>query len=179
MQGTDNSHLCAKVKLRAKYIPDEDIKVLDAFGGYGKVWNEVIKVTGRKNICRVGFDKQIRPGCIRGDNRKWMAGMNLNLFNVIDLDAYGIPFDQMQILFLNKYKGYVFFTFIQSMHGGIPIGLLSANGITKKMREQCPTIFSQIGWTLWLDWLAMNGIKKLYHVTFDRKHYGFFSLKKS
>jgi hypothetical protein len=176
MPGTDNSLLEAKVLLRVNHLPPGRTTVLDAYGGYGVVWGEVAQRTGRKDIHRVGIDKEKRDGLVKGDNRKWMAGLNLSRFQVIDLDAYGVPFDQVQILFKAKYKGTVFFTFIQSVMGQIPHGLIRANGITGEMIKESPILFGSIGWSLWLDWLANNGVKTVWHRSLNRKHYGCFVL---
>lgn len=176
MPGTDNSFFDAKVALRIKHLPSGPVKVLDAYGGYGCVWQEVAAQIKRTDIYRVGIDKEKRDGCVRGDNRKWLKGMTLPLFDVIDLDAYGIPFDQVEILFKRKFKGTVFFTFIQSVLGIIPSKLIRINGISRKAQRICPTLFGQIGWQLWLDWLANNGVKRVWHMSKDRKHYGCFIL---
>ena len=176
MQGTDNSLLDAKVQLRIDHMPKGAFIVLDAFAGFGKTWEEVATRTGRKDIYRMGIDAEQRPGCVRGDNRKWLKGIDLARFNVIDLDAYGIPFDQMEILFRRKYSGVVFFTFILSVMGMCPERLLKTAGVTKEIRRKCPTIWGHVGWIIWLDWLAANGVKQVFHRSKYRKHYGCFVL---
>lgn len=148
MPGTDNSLLDAKVTLRIKHLPSGPVKVLDAYGGYGVVWQAVARQTKRTNIYRVGIDKEKRAGCVHGDNRKWLKGMTLSLFDVIDLDSYGIPFDQAEILFKRKFKGVVFFTFIQSMFGMIPSSLIRSSGISREIQRKAPTLFGQIGWQI-------------------------------
>lgn len=140
------------------------------------MWDCVRKTSGRTDIKRLAIDKEKRKCAVRGDNRKWLSGIDVSAFNVIDLDAYGVPFDQVNILFEKKYKGIVFFTFIQSSMGMLPYKLLMVNGINKDMTKMCPTLFGQIGWQLWLDWLGMNGVKQVRHRSKDRKHYGFFVL---
>lgn len=176
MPGTDNSLLGYKVLLRVDHLPVESIRLLDCYGGHGIVWDAVKRLSGRNDIERVGIDKEQRAGLVRGDNRKWMMGLDLSRFNVIDLDAYGVPFDQVQIVFKSGFKGVVFFTFIQSVMGQLPAKLLQSSGIGKEARNECPTLFGQIGWELWLDWLGNNGVTKVWHRSKDRKHYGCFKL---
>ena len=176
MPATDNSFLDAKVMLRINHLPTGPVKVLDAYGGFGVVWHEVAMRTKRVDIYRVGIDKEKRAGCVHGDNRKWLKGMTLSLFDVIDLDSYGVPFDQIEILFRQKYKGIVFFTFIQSVLGMIPSTLIRASGISRKAQRMAPTLFGRIGWQLWLDWLANNGVKRVHYMSNSRKHYGCFVL---
>ncbi len=176
MAGTDNSLLGYKVWLRVDHLPTEPITVLDCFGGYGVVWDCVKRITGRNDIRRLAIDKEKRKGAVRGDNRKWLEGLDVSAYNIIDLDAYGIPFDQVNTLFTKHFKGTVFFTFIQSGMGTMPTKLLKANGISDPMRKACPTLFGQIGWELWLDWLGLKGVKTVFHRSKDRKHYGGFVL---
>ncbi len=169
--------LDAKTQLRADHIPNQPFVVLDAFGGFGETWKNVAKKTGRSDIHRVGIDAQDRPGCVKGDNRKWLKGIDLSRFDVIDLDAYGIPYDQVSILFRRNYSGIVFFTFIQAYEGLVPAKLLAESGITKPMRKKCPTIWAHSAWQMWLDWLANNGVKTVWHRSKHRKHYGCFVLE--
>lgn len=176
MPGTDNSLLGAKVKLRCGHLPTDPFSVLDCFGGYGVVWREVAKQSGRTDIRRVAIDKEDRPGALCGDNRKWLESLDLSEYAVIDLDAYGVPYDQVEILFRRKYCGTVFFTFIQSVMGQMPARLLSAVGIGRYMRRKCPTLYGKIGWTIWLDWLGSNGVDRVWHYSTNRKHYGVFIL---
>ena len=178
--GSDNSCLDAKVDLRYGHLPDGDITVLDAFGGFGVVWQAVASKCPSKKILRVGIDKEPRPNCVQGDNRKLMKGLTLSNFSVIDLDAYGCPYDQLQILFDRKYKGTVFFTMIQTGLRTVPLKLLEVNGISKDMYKQCPTLFGKIGWQLMKEWLAENGVTTLWHRSASMpgsdKHYCCFIL---
>lgn len=175
MQQIDNSHLPEKVWLRIHHLPLSGLSVLDCYGGFGVVWSEVTRITGRR-VDRLGIDKQKRPGCLHGDNRKWLQSLDLSAFNVIDLDAYGIPFAQAAIIFKRQYVGTVFFTFIQSEFGKLPAGLLDANGITAAMRRKCQTLYNAIGWRLWLDWLGNNGVTRVHLYQRQRKYYGSFVL---
>lgn len=105
---TDNSLLAYKVWLRVDHLPAGPVSVLDCYGGYGVVWGEVKRLTRRGDINRVGIDTNRRPGMVKGDNRKWLPSVDLSAFNAIDLDAYGVPFAQVKILFRRGYVGTVF-----------------------------------------------------------------------
>lgn len=178
---TDNDFTKEKINLRCDHMPSDPIKVLDCFGGFGVIWDGVKKQSGRSDVERLGIDKERRPSCLRGDNLRWLSSLDLTQFNVIDLDAYGIPFDQVKILFERKYKGTVFFTMIIPSMGNLPSGLPLANGIKKEMYAKSPTIFCKIGWNLWLDYLANNGVEDVWHYSVRKslgvKHYGCFILK--
>lgn len=84
---TDNSRFNDKVDLRSSAITPGVHHVLDAFGGYGRVWEEVQKRRMDCEIHRLGIDTEARPGCLKGDNRKWLMSLDLSKFDIVDLDA--------------------------------------------------------------------------------------------
>lgn len=175
MVQTDNTYLADKVMLRAGHLPEKKtIRVLDAYGGKGLVWAGVEKITGRKifvlpiDLKKIGF-------ALPGDNRIYLESLDLNRFDVIDLDAYGVPYDQLKIVFDNGYKGHVFVTFIQSVMGTISYSLLEEIGFTKKMIKKCPTVFGQSGWQYFLEFLALRGVSRIWHRSRGRKHYLYFN----
>lgn len=170
----DNSYLADKIMLRAKYLPEKPV-VLDCYGGMGKVWHGVESVIGKK-IERLGVDK--RPDLsdfhIHADNIDFLNSVDLSAFNVVDLDAYGIPARQIQTLYDRKYEGVVFVTFIQSMRGALPTVMM--NGLSLgKLYKQAPSVFTRHGWSLFKEWLQTLGVKKIVHRSRNRKHYVAFS----
>lgn len=175
---TDNSELATKVALRIDHIPTGAVRVLDAYGGHGVVWGEVSAKTGRHDIIRTGVDVHDRPGCVKCDNRKVLAGLHAGSFDVIDLDAYGVPFAQMRLVLDSDWTGGVFFTFIQVGMRQVPMGLVLATGGTKEQFRQTPTLFGKLGWELWLEWLCLRGVDLVWHRSIERsganKHYGYF-----
>ena len=142
----DASHLEAKVLLRLNNLPKkENIKVLDAFGGEGLLWKEVIKRTG-KNIKILSIDKnEYKKINLKGDNMKFLLSFDLTKFDVIDLDAWGSPSNQLDVLHKKEYKGIVHCTFIQSMLGNVNKNILLTYGYTENMIKKCPTLFSKNG----------------------------------
>lgn len=168
---TDNSKLAKKVRLRINHLPGGDLIVLDCYTGRGTIWKEVKKRTGR-SIKTLPIDTRKDIGFhLPGDNVTFLVALDLTKFNVVDLDAYGIPYEQLRILFERKYHGVVFVTFIQSIMGGMTHSLLEEVGFTKEMIIKCPTLYAVRGWDYFLQWLAKNGITKIWHYSFDRKHY--------
>lgn len=169
---TDNAFLFDKIKLRANHLPEAPVVVLDAFGGHGLVWAGVGRATGR-TIKRLAVDNRndLSTFHLHGDNVKILAGMDLSKFNVIDLDAYGVPYDQLKIVFQKKFHGTVFVTFIQTMNGVVPHGLLCDVGFSKTMIEKTPSLFFRRGWTYFKEWLALNGVREVWHRSHARKHY--------
>jgi len=173
---TNNSYLGNKIELRARNIP-ENVCVLDCYGGEGLIWKGVKQKTG-KNIKRIGIDKtDYNVGFyLPGYNLQYLRTIDLSKFTVIDLDAYGIPYEQLKILFERKYKGTVFVTFIQSLYGQIPFGLLEEIGFTEKMVRKTPTLFGKRGWQYFLEFLALNGVRSIRHRSHGKKHYLKFEL---
>jgi len=173
---TNNSYLGNKVELRINHIPEKTV-VLDCFGGKGLIWKAVEKITG-KTVKRIGIDKiDYDTGFfLDGDNLAFMKTIDLSKFNVIDLDAYGVPYEQLKILFERNYSGVVFVTFIQSIFGMIPKMLLVDIGFTEKMIVRCPTLFGKRGWQYFLEWLALKGVRAVTHRSHNRKHYLVFKI---
>ena len=172
---TDNSYLSSKINLRMNHLPDQkSIKVLDCFAGQSRIWKE-IKRRSFKNINVIGIDRISYGSTLKGDNIKYLKGMNLNKYDIIDLDAYGVPFRQLEIIFRKKYKGILFITFIQSIFGSLPIRMLEKIGYTRKMIKKCPTIFNRNGIEKFKQYLAMNGIKKIIIINKNNKKYIYIS----
>lgn len=174
---TNNSYLGNKVDIRINNLPDGDISVLDCYGGQGIIW-KLIKEKTNRNIKRVSIDKiNYNVGFyLPGDNIDYLNSMDLEKYNVIDLDAYGIPAKQIITLIEKKYSGTVFVTFIQSIMGQMPHRLLMDIGFSKKMIEKIPTLFGKRGWDYFLEWLSKNGINKVTHRSNSRKHYLVFRM---
>lgn len=131
---TNNSYLSDKVSLRLGHLPaGKKIRVLDCYSGKGLIWKAVKKMSGR-DITTLGIDVSADTGFrLPGDNRAYLDTLDLSPFQVIDLDAYGVPYDQLKSIFSRGYKGHVFVTFIQTMYGQMPVGLLEDIGFTHEV----------------------------------------------
>lgn len=176
MAQTDNSYLADKVALRMNHLPSDPVRVLDCYGGRGIVWAAVQKLTGRRiEVLPIDI---IDHGVFHlpGDNRSYLDSIDLGRFNVIDLDAYGIPYDQLASVFRRGFEGVVFVTFIQSVMGQVNHGLLRDMGFTALMIEKAPTTVCRRGWQHFLAWLALKGIEDLWHRSKHGKHYLAFEL---
>ena len=169
---TDNSFLNEKIYLRYKNIKHMGkLSVLDCFHGSGHIWNNVQKIH-KHEINIIAIDKKPYRKTLIGDNIKFLKSMDLNNFSCIDLDAYGIPYKQLDIVFNKKYKGIVFFTYIQTMFGALPIEMLINIGYTKEMVKKCPFIFSKNMKNKLFDFLFKNNVKNIQYYLMNRKFYG-------
>ncbi len=168
---TDNSYLVYKVQLRLSSLPaKKNIKVLDCFAGQSLIWNSVQKQSN-KNISIIGIDKKPFGTTLRGNNLKYLQSMDLNRFDVIDLDSYGIPYKQLKLIFDTGYTGTIFITFIQTMYGALPAKMLYEIGYKKEMIDKCSTLFYKNGLDKFKKWLAIQGIKKIKRISIGSKHY--------
>ena len=174
---TQHSYLGNKIGLRVRDLPEQP-SVLDCFGGEGLIWKAIESQIGRP-VRRIGIDKQDWDVgfYLPGDNTAYLQTMDLGRFNIIDLDAWGVPYEQLKILFERGYKGRVFVTFIRTAYGQMPRGLLQDVGFTREMIEACPTLFAKRGWQYFLEWLAQNGVRAVRHRSHARKHYLAFDLE--
>ena len=159
---TDNSAPREKIALRLdalESIDAESVRVLDAYHGHGVLWKELYKKSS-KAIDVLGIDIEDRgPGVLMGDNRKFLKSLDLHKFDLVDLDAYGSPIDQLRILFDRGYSGVVVCTFIRTCFRRLPFRFLNELGYPTKMIKKCPTLFSRNGYEKFLLWLANRGIK--------------------
>lgn len=177
---TDNSKLIEKVDLRMDIInriDKDEISILDAFGGNGVVWDFIQRGT-RKRLKVLRIDqKDDRKGIyLVGDNVKFLQTLDLSQFDIIDLDAYGVPFEQLNILFDRNYKGNVVCTVIQRGKGGLSYQFLEELGYTKAMLKKIHTLFSKNPLEKLLGWLNTRGIKEVYGYFFYRTYYFAFEM---
>lgn len=174
----DRALLEAKIQLRLKSLPDKkEITILEAFGGEGVIW-KVIKERRpdtKFNILSID-NKAYRRVQLQGDNMKYLLSLNLLQFDIIDLDAWGSPVKQLEILFKRGYQGIVHCTFIQTMQGNLPKELLYANGYTDAMLAKIQTIFVKDGCQKFLNYLGKRGVEKVEIISKNRKNYLYFML---
>jgi hypothetical protein len=169
---TDNSYLRDKVDLRINHLPAGEVRVLDCYSGKGLIWAAVKEVSGRKiHTLPIDQRKDKLDFHLHGDNLEYLETLDLAPFNVVDLDAYGVPFAQIDCLVRRKYKGVVFVTAIQSVMGNLPWGMLEKIGFTRAQIEKAPILFARRGWEFFLQYLAQIGVKKISHRSHNRKHY--------
>lgn len=162
---TENSHLGSKARLRADFIKTlgkTDLHILDAFAGDGHVWQRVQELLPDHKITYLGIDKKkySRPEVIMGNNQKVMKGLDLNQFDLIDLDAFGFPWEQLQICAEQAPQVPVASTCISVTLGPTPFPVLKAAGIPKDWtnRDEVPhSLFNRWRWRFWETFCADLG----------------------
>lgn len=165
---TPNSHLSTKLRVRKaalERIGKDSVSVLDAFAGQEVVWSAMRRLCPDIHITTLGIDKAkyLNPAVIMGDNRKVMRGLNLAEFDLIDLDAFGCPWEQLSICAELAPKVPVVATHIIVTLGPTPRPLLEAGGIPKEWtdRKVVPhALFNRWRWEWWENYCAKLGYKE-------------------
>jgi hypothetical protein len=172
---TNNSHAQIKALLRMEFAEHGD-RVLDVFHGNGLLWDTVknsvdVMVSGLdKEQYTIGFS-------LLGDSAKTIPNIEVDSFDIIDFDAYGDPspyIDLVSRMIATEKK--VFFTFIQSMYGGLSIECLAASGISQNMKKTAPALCCRNGFNRFKRYLSTLGVLEVVSINYHRKHYGFFTL---
>lgn len=101
---TDNAKITAKKKIREFILSKvEKTSVLEVFCGagdmYRDVWHQADSYTGIDK--RKFFDKR---NTLCGDAEKVLSVIDIDCFNVFDIDAYGSPYDCLDLI-LKRYAG--------------------------------------------------------------------------
>jgi len=181
---TDNTAPKLKTNLRLNNLPkpkDNELMVLDAFSGFGTLWNSVTKI---KKCNVLSIDSKSIPGrvMLRGDNVKFIKGMDLSKFDIIDADAYGSPFPVIDAVFHNRTVKNIriFFTFIRTGFGTVSKNMLFSVGISSSMYKKIKAIFNRNGFIYFLHYLSLWGIAEVfYYKLFSGEYYyGFFDFNR-
>lgn len=178
---TDNdvAMWAVKIELRDKLVQEKDhYRILEAFAGDGALWAEMRKRYPGKtfDILRIDAKPDKKGVYLKGDNLKFMASIDLSTFDIIDLDAYGSPFHQLELVFASGFRGPVVCTAIQTMSGALPTSFLKTLGYTQYMVKKCPTLFNAGGFDKMKEYLARKGVKKLAYFSQNRKNYFSFHI---
>lgn len=88
---TDNHNLAAKLDLRRALLPkNEPLRVLDCFAGSEAIWKQLRTEFAVEDY--LALDVKQRKGRLKLDSARFVAEQTGD-FNIIDLDAYGAPWD--------------------------------------------------------------------------------------
>ncbi|MCL2742216.1 MAG: hypothetical protein FWE67_00015 [Planctomycetaceae bacterium] len=174
---TDNDNLSKKLSIRLFAIDrlqkseTEPIRVLDCFAGDGLLWHYLKKESGHL-IKHVGIDTLPKQGALYlGDNRRYLHRLSIDNYDLIDIDAYGVPYCQMKILAEHNYRGIVVGTFIQCVYGGLPYAMLEDIGYSRPMVQKITKLFFSKGWNKCAAFLRLLGYEEVYVYHCANKHY--------
>ncbi len=175
---TDNSHLVEKVKLRLDCLDEiekDEVKILECYSGTGVIWDEVKKHT-KKDLKILKIEKRIFKDSVYlvGDNLKFIESIDINKFDIIDLDAYGSPVKLLEIILKKGYKGCVHCTYIQTMFGGLDKKMLNKLGYSDSMINKIPSLFNKNPLEKMLFYLNTYNVKCVKGYFLKNKNYFYF-----
>lgn len=161
---TDNSYFEEKIKLRESLLPDGPLKILDAYAGSGSIWKHIGKKRGIARYTAIEKEKGKNPRAICLDNSKILPRLDLSDYNVIDLDAYGIPSSQLISILENrtlKPQTAVYVTCITYAQGTIPHEIAKYINCTPTMFQKCRGLFKDSIFDAIKALLFKHGIKEI------------------
>jgi hypothetical protein len=177
MKKTDNDNLSKKLAIRlfamnqVGKMANETIRVLDCFAGDGLLWH-YLQRESQHLIQHKGIDFLPKRGAnYIGDNRHCLQYLPIEQYDLIDLDAYGVPYEQMRILAKRQYRGIIVGTFIQSVYGGLPYKMLEEIGYSRRMVKKITKLFFSNGWNRWAAFLRLIDYRDIYVYHCANKHY--------
>jgi hypothetical protein len=167
---TENGYFFHKYILRKFVIEKYNLQssfVLDCFHAHGKLWNKLKKDFPEMKLLGIELDKnkQSNFNVLYGDNRRFLKSLDIHKFNIIDLDSYGSPYEQLRILKERNYHGHLFMTFIIQEIGQINYGILESLGYSKKMIKKCPSVFSKNNFEKFKKYLKFLNINSILYIT--------------
>jgi hypothetical protein len=175
---TENSNLSKKVKIRLEAIEslsNEKLSILDCYSADGTLWDIVKKLT-TKNLTVIRIEKResAKGSYLQGNNLKYLKGLDLNEYDILDLDAYGFAFEQLNIILAKKYKGTIIVTFIP-LYNSLKHKMLEDIGFTKIMTQRCNSLITRNPLERLKQFLAKKGIRELRGYFIGNKNYFYVS----
>jgi len=175
MKKTDNHYINEKIELRKFCIENtKSPKILECYAGKGILYNKLKHL--KFKILSIEKEKNKHKTGLTGDNIKFIQNFDLTNFNIIDLDAYGTPFELLEIILNSKFKGYVIVTYIQTMFGCLPNKMLNKLGYSNEMIKKIPTIFYQNALDKLKNYLSLYSVSEIVGYFINNKNYFYFKI---
>lgn len=169
---TDNDHVASKVALRVETVlrlgEPRPILVLDAYHGHGRLWKLVADALPEGWTVRMyRSDKESRKaGTLKINNERLLEVIDLHRFDLIDLDAYGWPTEQLRTVATRAPEKLVVVTRISRLFGRIPNIIL--HDLEMNVPPGSPrTLLTHVADELWEAWLYHLGYRTSRLVRFD------------
>jgi hypothetical protein len=175
MATTDNSATDEKVGLRVEWLVSygrETVRVLDCFGGEGVVWAAVSEACPDVRILRTGIERVKGKGdpnrTLYGDNLQWLPQIDLNEFDVVDLDAYGWPCRQVDMV-QERFPSMPMFTTVGiNGIGSVPHVAVEAAGMPPEWADLVPGPINKLAVEIWDAFLASRGYTEVRRAVFEK-----------
>lgn len=167
---TDNSHLYEKVALRveaARRLGLDTVRVLDAFHGDGTVWREVARQLDPVEVDVFGIDVKGQDGALKANNLKVLPSLDYSRFDLVDLDAYGVPAQQLAMVAARAPELPVVVTVIMGRQGGLPRLLPEAAGCPWEWHGQSQMVMRKMAWDWWWHYCWTLGYRTSSTIRFE------------
>ena len=175
----DKKIIEAKIQLRLMSLPknQNQVSILECFAGEGILWNEVKKRT-KKQLKILSIDKNnYQKISLKGDNIRFLKSLDLTKYQIIDLDAWGCPANQLQVLFEKKYKGIVICSFVQPKLRAINKIVQLNSGYTNKMIKEASFLCRKNGLEQMLFFIKTKfKVNKVKIANYKQKYYFYFTI---
>lgn len=176
---TDNASIVNKVALRKEAIKGlEALRVLDLYAGNNILWSFFDKEKYYGVEIQKGKGKNITADC-----KKLIESLDLSVFNVIDCDSYGVPFDVIYKILNNKTLKagtVIIYTAISNRLSGISKQCLKMFNL-KNIYDKCHNLITEYSLELFYAMLYKFGISEVEYIESNgnfTKHYGFFAVNR-
>jgi len=147
-----SSNFADKVALRVRALGLIDTptpKVLDCYAGAGKIWAAVAEEHAC-DVDQVERDPRVaQPDAALADNNAVLTRRELDGYDLIDLDAYGWPDEQLEVVAVRRRGALpvVTITCAGTPIGRVPNRVLDAADIPRTVRPGVPSTEPSYWWT--------------------------------
>ena len=158
-RSTDNTQIGKKIDLRRQATAHlKKTKVLDLFGGENRLWASF-------ELDRYyGVEKEKGKGRnLTADNMRVIRSLDLSGFNVIDIDTYGIPANQLSEIFDNPTLTpgtVIIYTCISNKRSALSRRIIEMFGLSE-MYKKVKVILNGLGPELFHAYLYEMGIAEI------------------
>lgn len=157
------------------------VRVLDAFHAKGELWEAVAKKTD-KLITVTGIEidqtKKSSGFVIYGNNKKILSVIDLSIYDIIDLDAYTSPYEQIKAIHKNPtLRSDTIVIYTKIMNGMLFSKKLIEEIIPRAMIKKIPMHFGKFRDDAFYSFLNKLGIQVVCGYKFDdtmRKEYCYY-----
>lgn len=148
-----SSHFPEKIKLREMALLEtgkDRIQVLDCFHAEGRIWDTIKRRNPDIEITVIGIEKErtkkSQNFVFYGDNVKVIKSIDLSAYDLIDLDAYGCCWKQLDSVFKNGTASQgtpIIYTQIAIRQNGVYHDVYDLFGL-RPIARACPSILHPV-----------------------------------
>jgi len=175
---SSNFHIKRELRIQALKEVKGNVKILDCFHGNGELWKSIMKVGLEFDLLGIDINPSLSPfETIQGDNIEVVKSLDIEKYNIVDLDAYTNPIPLLKYLYPRAKDGTVFiYTLILVRFAYTNNDLVEESG-GKNIRSKSRTILNRSYGEMWSSLLYKLGVTKFKEISPPApllKKYGYF-----